>query len=85
MVQITNVIPFLHGQTLQNMQQFKSEDNVYVYTIIHVDQPVTYSVIFFSRSEEMEITFPIYKKEDEHHDYHTIDGLSFLTDDIVGK
>ncbi|XP_035864814.1 leucine-rich repeat and WD repeat-containing protein 1 isoform X2 [Sander lucioperca] len=38
-----------------------------------------------SRSEEMEITFPIYKKEDEHHDYHTIDGLSFLTDDIVAS
>uniref|UniRef100_A0A8D0D3B7 Leucine-rich repeat and WD repeat-containing protein 1 n=1 Tax=Sander lucioperca TaxID=283035 RepID=A0A8D0D3B7_SANLU len=37
------------------------------------------------RSEEMEITFPIYKKEDEHHDYHTIDGLSFLTDDIVAS
>ncbi|XP_078122433.1 leucine-rich repeat and WD repeat-containing protein 1 isoform X2 [Sander vitreus] len=38
-----------------------------------------------SRSEEMEITFPIYKKEDKHHDYHTIDGLSFLTDDIVAS
>lgn len=33
----------------------------------------------------MEITFPIYKKEDKDHDYHTIDGLSFLTDDVVGK
>ncbi|XP_039634248.1 leucine-rich repeat and WD repeat-containing protein 1 isoform X2 [Perca fluviatilis] len=38
-----------------------------------------------SRSEEMEITFPIYKKEDKCHDYHTIDGLSFLTDDIVAS
>ncbi|XP_074467448.1 leucine-rich repeat and WD repeat-containing protein 1 isoform X1 [Sebastes fasciatus] len=38
-----------------------------------------------SRSEEMEITFPIYKKEDKDHDYHTIDGLSFLTDDIVAS
>lgn len=33
----------------------------------------------------MEITFPIYKKEDKDHDYHTVDGLSFLNDDIVGK
>ncbi|XP_044077679.1 leucine-rich repeat and WD repeat-containing protein 1 isoform X2 [Siniperca chuatsi] len=38
-----------------------------------------------SRSKEMEITFPIYKKEDKEHDYHTIDGLSFLTDDIVAS
>ncbi|XP_049449015.1 leucine-rich repeat and WD repeat-containing protein 1 [Epinephelus fuscoguttatus] len=37
------------------------------------------------RSDEMEITFPIYKKEDKDHDYHTIDGLSFLTDDIVAS
>ncbi|KAM7397535.1 hypothetical protein PAMA_005708 [Pampus argenteus] len=37
------------------------------------------------RSKEMEITFPIYKKEDKEHDYHTIDGLSFLTDDIVAS
>ncbi|KAM6911829.1 leucine-rich repeat and WD repeat-containing protein 1 [Lycodopsis pacificus] len=37
------------------------------------------------RTEEMEITFPIYKKEDKHHDFHTIDGLSFLTDDIVAS
>lgn len=49
-----------------------------------------HKVSFFSffpliRSKEMEITFPIYKKEDKDHDYHTIDGLSFLTDDIVGK
>ncbi|XP_022594517.1 leucine-rich repeat and WD repeat-containing protein 1 [Seriola dumerili] len=38
-----------------------------------------------SRSKEMEITFPIYKKEDKDHDYHTVDGLSFLTDDIVAS
>lgn len=38
-----------------------------------------------SRSKEMEITFPVYKKEDKDHDYHTIDGLSFLTDDIVAS
>ncbi|KAK9536782.1 hypothetical protein VZT92_006543 [Zoarces viviparus] len=37
------------------------------------------------RTEEMEITFPIYKKEDKYHDFHTIDGLSFLTDDIVAS
>lgn len=33
----------------------------------------------------MEITFPVYKNEDKDHDYHTIDGLSFLTDDIIGE
>ncbi|KAM3868713.1 leucine-rich repeat and WD repeat-containing protein 1 [Diretmus argenteus] len=38
-----------------------------------------------NRSEEMEITFPIYKKEDKDHNYHTIDGLKFLTDDIVAS
>nr|XP_020454153.1 leucine-rich repeat and WD repeat-containing protein 1 [Monopterus albus]XP_020454154.1 leucine-rich repeat and WD repeat-containing protein 1 [Monopterus albus]XP_020454155.1 leucine-rich repeat and WD repeat-containing protein 1 [Monopterus albus] len=37
------------------------------------------------RSKDMEITFPIYKKEDDSHNYHTIDGLSFLTDDIVAS
>ncbi|KAF7206837.1 leucine-rich repeat and WD repeat-containing protein 1 isoform X3 [Nothobranchius furzeri] len=38
-----------------------------------------------SRSNEMEITFPIYEEEDKEHDYHTIDGLSFLTDDIIAS
>lgn len=33
----------------------------------------------------MEVTFPVYKKEREDLNFHTIDGLSFLTDDIVGK
>lgn len=33
----------------------------------------------------MEITFPVYKNEDKDHDYHTIDGLSFLTDDVIGE
>lgn len=33
----------------------------------------------------MEITFPVYKSKDKDHDYHTIDGLSFLTDDIIGE
>ncbi|XP_015225674.1 PREDICTED: leucine-rich repeat and WD repeat-containing protein 1-like, partial [Cyprinodon variegatus] len=37
------------------------------------------------RSKEMEITFPIYKKEGKQHDYHTIDGLSFLSDDVVAS
>lgn len=41
-------------------------------------------LFFLSRQMDMEVTFPIYKKEDKDHDYHTIDGLSFLTDDIVG-
>ncbi|KAK2828370.1 hypothetical protein Q5P01_019404 [Channa striata] len=38
-----------------------------------------------SRPKDMEITFPIYEKEDKDDDYHTIDGLSFLTDDIVAS
>ncbi|KAM4619721.1 leucine-rich repeat and WD repeat-containing protein 1 [Polymixia lowei] len=37
------------------------------------------------RSVEMDIIFPIYKKEDKDHSYHTIDGLRFLTDDIVAS
>nr|XP_057943219.1 leucine-rich repeat and WD repeat-containing protein 1 isoform X2 [Doryrhamphus excisus] len=37
------------------------------------------------RSKEVEITFPVYEKEDKDHDYHTVDGLSFLTDDIVAS
>uniref|UniRef100_A0A8C2YXB5 Leucine-rich repeat and WD repeat-containing protein 1 n=1 Tax=Cyclopterus lumpus TaxID=8103 RepID=A0A8C2YXB5_CYCLU len=41
--------------------------------------------VVLNRAKEMEITFPIYKKEDKDHDYHTIDGLSFLTDDIVAS
>ncbi|XP_028277312.1 leucine-rich repeat and WD repeat-containing protein 1 [Parambassis ranga] len=36
-----------------------------------------------SRSKEMEITFPIYNKKDK--DYRTVDGLSFLNDDIVAS
>lgn len=42
------------------------------------------SCCFLSRSKEVEVTFPIYE-EDKDHVYRTIDGLSFLTDDIVGK
>ncbi|KAJ7997006.1 hypothetical protein DPEC_G00224430 [Dallia pectoralis] len=37
------------------------------------------------RSEDMEITFPVYAKEDKDCNYHTIDGLAFLTDDIVAS
>ncbi|XP_069001636.1 leucine-rich repeat and WD repeat-containing protein 1 [Embiotoca jacksoni] len=37
------------------------------------------------RSKEMEITFPAYQKEDKDHDYHTVDGLSFLNDDVVAS
>lgn len=33
----------------------------------------------------MEITFPVYKNEDKGHDCRTIDGLSFLSDDLVGE
>ncbi|XP_078786943.1 leucine-rich repeat and WD repeat-containing protein 1 isoform X3 [Oryzias latipes] len=38
-----------------------------------------------SRSMDMEITFPIYEKEDEDHEYHTVDGMSFLNDDLVAS
>ncbi|XP_073697317.1 leucine-rich repeat and WD repeat-containing protein 1 [Garra rufa] len=37
------------------------------------------------RNEEMEIVFPIYKKKDKKNAYRTIDGLSFLSDDIVAS
>ncbi|KAK0148765.1 Leucine-rich repeat and WD repeat-containing protein 1 [Merluccius polli] len=37
------------------------------------------------RTPAMEITFPVYEQEDKDHNYHTIDGLSFLTDDIVAS
>ncbi|XP_054902679.1 leucine-rich repeat and WD repeat-containing protein 1 isoform X2 [Poeciliopsis prolifica] len=37
------------------------------------------------RANKMEITFPVYKMEDKQHNYHTIDGLSFLTDDVVAS
>ncbi|XP_058632464.1 leucine-rich repeat and WD repeat-containing protein 1 isoform X3 [Onychostoma macrolepis] len=37
------------------------------------------------RNEEMEIVFPIYKKKDKKNTYRTIDGLSFLSDDIVAS
>lgn len=37
------------------------------------------------RAEEMEIVFPVFKKGNKKNNYRTIDGLSFLTEDIVGK
>nr|XP_055056471.1 leucine-rich repeat and WD repeat-containing protein 1 isoform X1 [Misgurnus anguillicaudatus] len=37
------------------------------------------------RNEEMEIVFPIYKKKEKNNSYRTIDGLSFLSDDIVAS
>ncbi|CAN9501095.1 unnamed protein product [Ophioblennius macclurei] len=38
-----------------------------------------------SRSKEMEITFPANKKGGEDEDDRTVDGLSFLTDDVVAS
>ncbi|XP_061659222.1 leucine-rich repeat and WD repeat-containing protein 1 [Syngnathoides biaculeatus] len=37
------------------------------------------------RSKEAEVTFPVYENEDKDLNYHTIDGLRFLTDDIVAS
>ncbi|XP_078535796.1 leucine-rich repeat and WD repeat-containing protein 1 isoform X2 [Lissotriton helveticus] len=37
------------------------------------------------RQCEVEIQFPIYEKEDENNDYHLVDGLAFLNDDIVAS
>ncbi|KAJ3589863.1 hypothetical protein NHX12_010704 [Muraenolepis orangiensis] len=37
------------------------------------------------RTAEMEITFPIYEQAVKKYSYRTIDGLSFLTDDIVAS
>ncbi|KAJ8402259.1 hypothetical protein AAFF_G00371240 [Aldrovandia affinis] len=39
------------------------------------------------RTKEMEVTFPVYGKEEEAqgHHYRTIDSLGFLTDDIVAS
>ncbi|XP_043096474.1 leucine-rich repeat and WD repeat-containing protein 1 [Puntigrus tetrazona] len=37
------------------------------------------------RNEEMEIVFPVYKKKGKENTYRTIDGLSFLSDDIVAS
>ncbi|XP_024122277.1 leucine-rich repeat and WD repeat-containing protein 1 isoform X2 [Oryzias melastigma] len=37
------------------------------------------------RSMDMEITFPIYDEEEEDLEYHTVDGMSFLDDDLVAS
>ncbi|KAF5898332.1 leucine-rich repeat and WD repeat-containing protein 1 isoform X1 [Clarias magur] len=37
------------------------------------------------RAEEMEIVFPVYKKRNKDSNYRTIDGLSFLTEDVVAS
>ncbi|KAJ1185258.1 hypothetical protein NDU88_002052 [Pleurodeles waltl] len=37
------------------------------------------------RQCEVEIQFPIYEKEDKESDYHLVDGLAFLNDDIVAS
>ncbi|XP_030648825.1 leucine-rich repeat and WD repeat-containing protein 1 [Chanos chanos] len=37
------------------------------------------------KAEKMEIVFPVYKKKDKTGDYRTIDGLGFLSDDIVAS
>ncbi|XP_055082753.1 leucine-rich repeat and WD repeat-containing protein 1 [Periophthalmus magnuspinnatus] len=38
-----------------------------------------------NRWKQREVTFPVYKEEDSEHDYHTVDGLAFLSDDIVAS
>ncbi|KAI5089429.1 leucine-rich repeat and WD repeat-containing protein 1 [Silurus meridionalis] len=37
------------------------------------------------RTVEMEIVFPVYKKSNKKKNYRTIDGLSFLTEDIIAS
>ncbi|CAI9586398.1 unnamed protein product, partial [Staurois parvus] len=36
-------------------------------------------------SYHAEFSFPIYKKKSEDNDYHTIDGLVFLNDDLIAS
>lgn len=33
----------------------------------------------------MEIVFPVFKKSSKNNNYRTIDGLRFLTEDLVGE
>ncbi|XP_015222778.2 leucine-rich repeat and WD repeat-containing protein 1 [Lepisosteus oculatus] len=35
------------------------------------------------RSSEFEILFPVYAKEDKENNYRTIDGMAFLSDDVI--
>ncbi|XP_051891732.1 leucine-rich repeat and WD repeat-containing protein 1 isoform X2 [Pristis pectinata] len=37
------------------------------------------------KSIEMEFLFPIYNKEDNENDYHTIDTLAFCSDDLIAS
>ncbi|KAM3932853.1 leucine-rich repeat and WD repeat-containing protein 1 [Leptodactylus fuscus] len=37
------------------------------------------------RSYEVELNFPIYDKESKHSDYHIVDGLAFLSDDLLAS
>ncbi|XP_064425107.1 leucine-rich repeat and WD repeat-containing protein 1 isoform X2 [Latimeria chalumnae] len=37
------------------------------------------------RFHELEFEFPIYRKEDDEKDFHTVDGLAFLSNDIVAS
>ncbi|XP_049599187.1 leucine-rich repeat and WD repeat-containing protein 1 isoform X1 [Syngnathus scovelli] len=37
------------------------------------------------RSDGVEITFPIYEKEDIEHNYRTVDGIAFLAGDVVAS
>ncbi|KAG8540224.1 hypothetical protein GDO81_019685, partial [Engystomops pustulosus] len=37
------------------------------------------------RSYEVEFNFPIYNKESKDSDFHIVDGLAFLSEDLVGK
>ncbi|KAL2095004.1 hypothetical protein ACEWY4_009723 [Coilia grayii] len=37
------------------------------------------------RTMQMEITFPVYEKRDKTNNYRTIDGLCFLSDDVVAS
>lgn len=37
------------------------------------------------RTMQMEVSFPVYDKKDKTSNYRTIDGLCFLSDDVVGK
>lgn len=49
----------------------------------HLHIQVFTGVLF--RAEEMEIVFPVFKKSNKDNNYRTIDGFSFLTEDIVGE
>ncbi|XP_066551331.1 leucine-rich repeat and WD repeat-containing protein 1 isoform X2 [Amia ocellicauda] len=37
------------------------------------------------RSSELEVVFPLYREEDNKKNFHTIDGLAFLNNDIIAS